>query len=57
MAKFKKSLLSSGIQIHIDLVSLLTMSYAYHLAGNSIVLIVLYLLVYKYLSPSIKIRI
>jgi len=34
--------------------SLLTMSYAYHLAGNAVVLIIVYLLVYKYLSPSIK---
>ena len=35
-------------------VSLLTMCYAYHLAGNAFVLIILYLLVYVFVSPSIK---
>jgi hypothetical protein len=36
-------------------VSLLTMSYAYQLAGNAFILIVLYLIVYMFVSPSIKI--
>jgi len=35
-------------------VSLLTMSYAYHLAGNAFILIVLYLLTYMIISSSIK---
>jgi hypothetical protein len=35
-------------------VSLLTMCYAYHLAGNAFILIVLYLLIYMFVSPSIK---
>jgi hypothetical protein len=36
-------------------VSLLTMSYAYHLAGNAFILVVLYLIVYMFVSSSIKI--
>ncbi|CAF1172388.1 unnamed protein product [Adineta steineri] len=37
-------------------VSLLTMSYAYHLAGNAFLLIIVYLLVYMFVSPSIKLN-
>jgi hypothetical protein len=35
-------------------VSLLTMSYAYHLAGNAFLLIISYLIIYIFVSPSIK---
>ncbi|CAF1098595.1 unnamed protein product [Adineta ricciae] len=38
-------------------VSLLTMSYAYHLAGNAFILIVLYLIVYMFSSTSTKLNI
>jgi hypothetical protein len=37
-------------------ISLLTMCYAYHLAGNAALLIIVYLLVYKYVSSSMKIK-
>ena len=32
------------------------MCYAYHLAGNAFILIVLYLLVYMFVSPSSKLN-
>jgi hypothetical protein len=35
-------------------VSLLTMSYAYHLAGNAFILIILYLIIYRFVSSSMK---
>jgi hypothetical protein len=35
-------------------ISLLTMSYAYHLAGNAFILILVYLTVYGLISPHIK---
>ena len=37
-------------------VSLLTMSYAYHLAGDAFILIMIYLFVYKFYSGSVKIN-
>ncbi|CAF1367808.1 unnamed protein product [Adineta ricciae] len=37
-------------------VSLLTMSYAYHLAGNASILIMIYLFVYKFFSASVRIN-
>ena len=37
-------------------VSLLTMSYAYHLAGNAFVLVLIYLLIYLVLSPRVKLN-
>ncbi|CAF1263415.1 unnamed protein product [Rotaria sordida] len=39
-----------------DSVSLLTMSYVYHLAGNVLVLIVVYLLVYLFISRTSKLN-
>ncbi|UJR08740.1 hypothetical protein I4U23_012997 [Adineta vaga] len=38
-------------------VSLLTMSYAYHLAGNASILIILYLIIYMFTSSSAKLNI
>jgi Family of unknown function (DUF716) len=37
-------------------VSLLTMSYAYHLAGNAFILIIIYLIIHKSVSSRIKIN-
>lgn len=35
-------------------VALLTMSYAYHMAGNAFLLILVYLLIYRFMKPTLK---